>query len=70
MDADKIYKWIINSMVVEKWYKITTEGQKLSIIELIDMELIPDCEFNSDYSRFRKVILNFVSVFKGGFYDR
>ncbi|MEN8122470.1 MAG: hypothetical protein ABFS35_19150 [Bacteroidota bacterium] len=70
MDSDVIFYWIKNVMTIERWYNVTSNEQKEVIIELMDYDLIPDCEFNNDYSKFRKVLLDYSSVFTGSFYTR
>ena len=44
-------------MSFDVWYQVKTAEQKQTIIQLIDSKLLPDCEFNSDYSKFRKTKL-------------
>ena len=42
-------------MSFDTWYNVKSEAQKQAIIELFDAGFIPDCEFNADYTKFRKV---------------
>jgi len=60
----KIYTWIDREMKFDKWYKIESEEQKQIIQQIMDSELIPDCEFNLDYSSFRKSQLAYDLQFK------
>ncbi|MFN8258125.1 MAG: hypothetical protein U0W24_20720 [Bacteroidales bacterium] len=50
----KIYSWIDQEMKFDNWYKVESEEQKRIILEIMATGLIPDCEFNSTYSEFRK----------------
>jgi len=50
----EIFTWIDKEMEFDKWYRVESEEQKAKIIQIMDAELIPDCEFNADYSEFRK----------------
>ncbi len=54
MKQNKIYEWIDQEMKFDTWYPVKTEEQKQSIIQIISSGLIPDCEFNHDYTEFRK----------------
>ena len=59
----KIYNWIDKEMLFDGWYEVKTEEQKQSIIQIMDAGLIPDCEFKSDYSEFRKSKLAYQVLF-------
>ena len=54
MDQNRIFTWIDQEMKFDTWYPVKTEEQKQSIIQIINSRLIPDCEFNTDYTEFRK----------------
>lgn len=58
-----IFEWIANDMKFDTWYQVQSETQKLKIIQLMISGLIPDCEFNSDYTQFRKCNLAFSLFF-------
>lgn len=51
---ENIFEWIDKEMKFDFWYKVKTEKQKNTIIKLMDSGLITDCEFNDDYTKFRK----------------
>lgn len=53
-DLLEILNWIDAKMPFDTWHNVESEKQKQKIIQLMDSGLIPDCEFNSDYSKFRK----------------
>lgn len=53
-DLFEILNWIDQRMPFDTWYNVESDTQKQKIIQLMDTDLIPDCEFNSDYSKFRK----------------
>ncbi len=48
---DKIDK----NMSFDVWYNIKSDKQKEVLLKLMTAGLLPDCEFNKDYSKFRKV---------------
>ncbi len=50
----EILCWIDQEMNFDTWYKVESKDQKTKIIQIMDSGLIPDCEFNADYSEFRK----------------
>lgn len=57
----EILIWIDKEMKFDTWYKIESEEQKTKIHQIMDSGLIPDCEFNADYSEFRKSKLAYES---------
>ncbi len=61
----EIYYWIDKEMKFDTWYKVESEAQKNKIIRIMDAGLTPDCEFNTDYSEFRKSRLAFETIAKG-----
>lgn len=58
-----IFTWIDTKMKYDTWYKVASEDQKTKIIQIMDSGLIPDCEFNADYSEFRKSSVTFYYIF-------
>jgi hypothetical protein len=54
MNLNTIYEWIDQEMKFDTWYPVKTEEQKQSIIQILQSGLFPDCEFNNDYTQFRK----------------
>ncbi len=54
MNLNKIYDWIDKEMKFDQWYPVKTEEQKQFIIQIMQSGFIPDCEFNADYTEFRK----------------
>ncbi len=61
----EIYYWIDKEMKFDTWYKVESEAQKNKIIQIMNTGLIPDCEFNVDFSEFRKSKLAFETIVKG-----
>lgn len=61
----EIYYWIDKEMKFDTWYKVESEAQKNKIIQIMDADIIPDCEFNADFSEFRKSKLAFETIVKG-----
>ena len=60
----KVLTWIDTQMKFDTWYNVKTEEQKQTIINLMDADFLPDCEFNSDYTKFRKSKLANDTLFK------
>ena len=60
----EIFNWIDKEMKFDTWYKVESETQKNKVIQIMDTGLIPDCEFNSDYSEFRKSKLAYETIIK------
>ena len=56
---NRILNWIDKEMNFNVWYNVNSKEQKQAIIILMDTDFIPDCEFNSDYTKFRKSRLAF-----------
>ncbi len=50
----KIFIWIDQKMKFDHWYKVESVEQKLIIHQILDSGFIPDCEFNSTFTEFRK----------------
>jgi hypothetical protein len=42
-------------MQYDKWYNVKSEQQKQTLKELMQADFLPDCEFNNNYTKFRKV---------------
>jgi len=61
----EVFNWIDKEMKFDTWYKVESETQKNKIIQLMDTDLICDCEFKADYSEFRKSKLAFETIVKG-----
>jgi hypothetical protein len=59
-----IFSWIDKEMKFDTWYKVESEAQKNKIIRIMEAGLIPDCEFNADYTEFRKSKLAFETFIK------
>ena len=53
--TDKILNYIDHHMQYDKWYNVKSEEQKQSLLQLMQANFLPDCEFNNDYTKFRKV---------------
>ena len=60
----EIFSWIDKEMKFDTWYKVESEAQKNKIILIMDAGLIPDCEFNADYTEFRKLKIAFETFIK------
>lgn len=66
----KIYSWIDQEMKFDHWYKVESEEQKLLIHQVMDSGLIPDCEFNIDSTKFRKLKLAIETFYKKDDYEK
>jgi len=60
----EIFDWMDQEMKFDVWYKVESEEQKAKITQILDAGLISDCEFNADYSEFRKSKLAFETFIK------
>ncbi len=62
MNLKKIYTWIDKEMEFDQWYKVKNKEQIQVIKHIMDTGLIPDCEFNSDHTQFRKSKLAYETI--------
>ncbi len=56
-EIDKMYKWIQKSMKIEQWYPVKTDKAYEILNILFEEGLIDDCEFNSQETHIRKVVV-------------
>ncbi len=54
----KVIDWVNSQMQFEKWYTCTND-QKKQLLSLMTEKHIINCEFNNDYSKYRKVQLDY-----------
>lgn len=57
MNYTEILNWIDNLITPDKWYNVTKILQQSALMNLMDWDEIPDCEFNDNKTKFRKCSL-------------
>lgn len=58
-ELDIMYYFILKEMEFSTWYPVKSEKAKQLIMHLMQYDNIDNVEFNEDYSKVRKVELNF-----------
>jgi hypothetical protein len=55
INYEKILNWIDEDMKFDKWYNVKSDEQVEAIKDLMRAGFLPDCVFNDEFSKFKKV---------------